>query len=116
MGTADQPAVPFVSVLLLQEQDGTALIEASVEAGGVEQHQGHEGVRGRRAEPAAEQVTEAGRLLTQVGAESMLLFSTDYPHWQFDAAPLPDGLRADLLPALARDNALQTYPRLKEAV
>jgi uncharacterized protein len=56
------------------------------------------------------------RILTQVGAESMLLFSTDYPHWQFDAAPLPDGLRADLLPALARDNALQTYPRLKEAV
>src|SRR6516162_2686409 len=30
LGTADQLAVPFVSVLLLQEQDGTALIEASV--------------------------------------------------------------------------------------
>jgi uncharacterized protein len=56
------------------------------------------------------------RILTQVGAESMLLFSTDYPHWQFDAAPLPNGLGAELLPALARGNALQTYPRLKETV
>ena len=56
------------------------------------------------------------RIVAQIGSESMLLFSTDYPHWQFDVAPLPEGLGAELLPALARGNALRTYPRLKEAV
>jgi uncharacterized protein len=56
------------------------------------------------------------RILAQIGSERMLLFSTDYPHWQFDATPLPNGLQASLLPALARENALETYPRLKEAV
>jgi uncharacterized protein len=56
------------------------------------------------------------RILEQIGSESMLLFSTDYPHWQFDATPVPEGLPGSLLPALARENALQTYSRLKEAV
>jgi uncharacterized protein len=55
------------------------------------------------------------RVLAQIGSESMLLFSTDYPHWQFDEQPLPAGLPAALLPAVARDNPLQAYPRLKEA-
>jgi uncharacterized protein len=56
------------------------------------------------------------RILAQIGSERILLFSTDYPHWQFDTTPLPAGVPASLLPALARENALETYPRLKEAV
>jgi predicted TIM-barrel fold metal-dependent hydrolase len=53
-------------------------------------------------------------LLAQLGSADLLLFSTDYPHWQYDVAPLPDGFPPALLPALARDNALETYPRLQE--
>ncbi len=45
----------------------------------------------------------------------MLLFSTDYPHWQFDGeAVLPDGLPAPLLQKILVDNPLATYPRLRE--
>jgi predicted TIM-barrel fold metal-dependent hydrolase len=44
----------------------------------------------------------------------MLLFSTDYPHWQFDGEDvLPDGLPDGALRGLLIDNALDTYPRLR---
>jgi predicted TIM-barrel fold metal-dependent hydrolase len=43
----------------------------------------------------------------------MLLFSTDFPHWQFEG---DDILPTGISPALARkimiDNPLATYPRL----
>ena len=41
----------------------------------------------------------------------MLLFATDYPHWQFDAdeGVLPSGLRPDLERAILAANALDTY-------
>ena len=57
-------------------------------------------------------------VIRQLGADEMLLFSTDYPHWQFDAqeGPLPPGLPEHLLSRIARDNALATYPRLKETI
>jgi predicted TIM-barrel fold metal-dependent hydrolase len=46
----------------------------------------------------------------------MLLFSTDWPHWRFEGAEaVPRQMPARLLPALLRDNALETYPRLREA-
>ena len=56
------------------------------------------------------------KIIDQIGSDEVLLFSTDYPHWQFDAAegPVPAGLHDDLLARIARDNALATYPRLKE--
>jgi len=45
----------------------------------------------------------------------MLLFATDYPHWQFDGmGALPEGLPADLVRRIAVDNPLSTYPRLGE--
>ena len=45
----------------------------------------------------------------------MLLFATDYPHWQFEGdAALPDGLPADLIEKIAVANPLETYPRLGE--
>jgi predicted TIM-barrel fold metal-dependent hydrolase len=46
----------------------------------------------------------------------MLLFSSDYPHWHFDGADvLPDGLSPETIRRLAIDNALDTFPRLREA-
>ncbi|MBV8575927.1 MAG: amidohydrolase [Acetobacteraceae bacterium] len=56
------------------------------------------------------------RIVEQIGADHMLLFSTDYPHWQFDDAdgPLPAGLPPALLPRIALNNARATYPGLQE--
>jgi predicted TIM-barrel fold metal-dependent hydrolase len=54
-------------------------------------------------------------LLEQFDADGMLLFASDYPHWQFDG---DDALPAILPEALVRrmsvDNPLATYPRLSE--
>ena len=61
------------------------------------------------------------QLIDQFGSDELLMFSTDYPHWHFDApeealpAGLPDDLapqdhgreRARLLPALMRDDAIR---------
>ncbi|HEX4112811.1 MAG TPA: amidohydrolase family protein [Stellaceae bacterium] len=58
-----------------------------------------------------------GRLLDQIGSDEMLLFATDYPHWQFDGDEVvPTGLPASLLRKIMVDNPLATYPRLKETV
>ncbi|WP_204623491.1 amidohydrolase family protein [Crenalkalicoccus roseus] len=63
------------------------------------------------------------RLLDHLRSEEMLLWASDWPHWQFDgvaAEPgepnpaVPPGLPEALLPKLMRDNPLATYPRLRE--
>jgi predicted TIM-barrel fold metal-dependent hydrolase len=55
------------------------------------------------------------RVLAHIGSDRMLLFSTDYPHWHFDGEDvLPDGLDGDAVRRLLIDNALETYPRLRE--
>jgi predicted TIM-barrel fold metal-dependent hydrolase len=47
----------------------------------------------------------------------MLLFSTDYPHWQYDGdAALPAGLPRSAARRIMVDNPLATYPRLRETV
>ena len=56
-------------------------------------------------------------VIEQIGCDQMLLFSSDYPHWQFDgddadAAALP----ASLVARICADNPLETFPRLKLAV
>jgi uncharacterized protein len=57
------------------------------------------------------------RLLDHLGSESLLLFSTDYPHWQFDGdAVLPEGLPDRLVRKILLDNPRETYPRLLETV
>jgi predicted TIM-barrel fold metal-dependent hydrolase len=44
----------------------------------------------------------------------LILFSTDYPHWQFEGhAALPDGLSADLVRKIMIDNPYATYGRLR---
>jgi predicted TIM-barrel fold metal-dependent hydrolase len=55
------------------------------------------------------------RTLAHIGSDEMLLFSTDYPHWQFDGDDvLPDGLPDEAMRKLMIDNPLATYPRLRE--
>ena len=53
--------------------------------------------------------------LEHIGSDRMLLFSTDYPHWQFDGDNvLPDGLSDETVRRMLIDNPLETYPRLRE--
>jgi predicted TIM-barrel fold metal-dependent hydrolase len=55
--------------------------------------------------------------IAQLGSDALLLFSSDFPHWQFDADEvLPEGLSDQLLQKILVDNPLATYPRLKETV
>ncbi|HEX4262045.1 MAG TPA: amidohydrolase family protein [Acetobacteraceae bacterium] len=55
------------------------------------------------------------RVVEQLGSDRLLLFSTDYPHWQFEgAAALPEGLAPGLARRILVDNAIETYPRLME--
>jgi hypothetical protein len=57
------------------------------------------------------------RFMEHIGSDELLLFSTDYPHWQFeDAEAVPAGLDPALARKIMRDNPLRTYARLKETV
>jgi len=57
------------------------------------------------------------RILEHLGSEDILLFSTDYPHWQFEGdAVLPSGFPENTLRKILFENPLATYPRLKETV
>ena len=58
-----------------------------------------------------------GKLIEHLQSDDMLLFASDYPHWQFEGhAVLPGGLSSALLQRIRVDNPLETYPRLKESV
>ena len=58
---------------------------------------------------------ELNRLIEHMDSDELLLFSTDYPHWQFDGTQaLPPGLSADLVRKITVDNPLATYARLRE--
>ena len=64
--------------------------------------------------PDAEAVT---RIIEQIDSDGMLLFASDYPHWQFEGdRAVPDGLSAPFLAKMRIDNPLETYPRLKETL
>ena len=55
------------------------------------------------------------RTLEHIGTDHLLLFSTDYPHWQFDGNNvLPEGLPDAMMRKMLVDNPLDTYPRLRE--
>ena len=55
------------------------------------------------------------RIVEQIDADHMLLFASDYPHWQFEGdAVVPSGLPADLQRKMRVDNPLETYPRIRE--
>ena len=54
------------------------------------------------------------QLLEQIGSDRMFLFSSDYPHWQFDGdCPIPAGFPASLVARMCVDNPLETFPRLQ---
>ena len=61
--------------------------------------------------------TSVEQLANMIGSDDMLLFATDFPHWQFEGdAALPPGIPASMLARLLVDNPLATYPRLQESV
>ncbi len=52
-----------------------------------------------------------------LGSDELLLFATDFPHWQFDGdEALPPGLPEPMLRKILIDNPLATYSRLRETV
>ena len=58
---------------------------------------------------------QLGRIIDQLGSDDILLFSTDYPHWQFDGDQVPaPGLPARLRQRILLENPLQTFPRLRD--
>jgi predicted TIM-barrel fold metal-dependent hydrolase len=57
---------------------------------------------------------QVGRIIEHLGSDEMLLFATDYPHWQFDGdAALPPGFPDGLRRKLLVENARASYPRLE---
>ncbi len=55
------------------------------------------------------------RVLDQLGSDAMILYGSDYPHWQFAGeAPLPDWLPQGLRRKFSIDNPGSTYRRLKD--
>ncbi|HET6240008.1 MAG TPA: amidohydrolase family protein [Acetobacteraceae bacterium] len=57
------------------------------------------------------------RLMNQIGSDEMLLFATDYPHWQFDGdEAVPVGVSPALRHKMMVENPLRTYPRLKHSL
>ncbi len=53
------------------------------------------------------------RVMEQLGSDDLILFSTDFPHWQFDGdAMLPKGLSDGQIRKILIDNPRATYQRL----
>lgn len=56
------------------------------------------------------------KVIEQIQSEDFLLWSSDYPHWQFDGdAQLPPGVPQHLHGKIMRDNPLKFYPRIAAA-
>ena len=53
----------------------------------------------------------------RIGSDEILLFASDYPHWQFEGEEVvPDGLPPQSLKKILIENARATYPRLTQRV
>ena len=60
---------------------------------------------------------DVARIMEQIGSDRMLLFATDYPHWQFEGTDaVPPGFSAEQVRLMCVDNPLATYPRLRETL
>lgn len=65
---------------------------------------------------AGDECEAIARLVDHMKSDRLFLFSTDYPHWQFDAdEALPPDLPDELSRKILSENALLTYPRLSKA-
>jgi predicted TIM-barrel fold metal-dependent hydrolase len=59
----------------------------------------------------------AERAIEHLRSDEVLLFASDYPHWQFDGEePMPAVIPRRLAEKIERENPLATYPRLRETV
>ena len=59
---------------------------------------------------APDDAAVVGRLVDHLGSDELLLFSSDYPHWQFDGEPaMPPGIPAALATKIMVDNPRATY-------
>ena len=57
------------------------------------------------------------RVIEHLHSDDVLLYASDYPHWQFDGEePMPPGIPRRLYHKLMVDNPLATYPRLATAM
>jgi predicted TIM-barrel fold metal-dependent hydrolase len=66
---------------------------------------------------APEDAATVQRVMEHLGSEDMLLWSSDWPHWQFDGAPrLPPGVGPALARKICVENALAVYERLGQEV
>lgn len=66
------------------------------------------------APPSAE---DLAAVFEQMGSDRLILYSSDYPHWQFDGnEPLPSMLSDEMISRICRDNPLNTYGRLASAL
>lgn len=64
---------------------------------------------------APDDADHVARIIDRMQSDAMLLFASDYPHWQFeDDNILPAGLSDDLIRKIAVENPLAAYPRLRE--
>ena len=55
--------------------------------------------------------------MNQIGSDEMLLFATDYPHWQFDGdQAVPACVGPALRHKMMVENPLRTYPRLNHSL
>ncbi|MGE0242140.1 MAG: amidohydrolase family protein, partial [Parvibaculaceae bacterium] len=56
------------------------------------------------------------RIVDQLQSDEILLFASDYPHWQFDGDDVvPKGISEALLEKMMVSNPLRTYARLGQA-
>jgi len=56
------------------------------------------------------------RAIDHLRSDDMLLYASDFPHWQFDGDDaLPPGIPAGLRRKVLVDNPIATYTRLREA-
>jgi uncharacterized protein len=63
--------------------------------------------------PAAPDLVE--RVIDHLRSDAILLYASDFPHWQFDGdETLPAGIPAHLRRKILVDNPLATYDRLKD--
>jgi uncharacterized protein len=63
--------------------------------------------------PAEPDVVE--RVIDHLGSDAILLYASDFPHWQFDDdETLPPGLPEALRRKILVDNPLATYARMQE--
>ena len=62
---------------------------------------------------APDDADTVGRIFDQFGSDELVLYASDYPHWQFDGDDVvPPGLPDGLARKIMVDNPLSTYTRL----